>query len=307
MTAKNLIIIMYTLKLNDYFIEKVMCVKSITMRTAYWKKKLFADRYFYLMSLPAIIWFIIFSYLPMIGIAMAFFDYIPGIPLTQMRWVGMDNFMDLFTDKYFFRALKNTCIISSLRIIICLLASVTLAILFNEIRQKWFRVTAQAVSYVPYFISWVIVAIFFSTLFKSDGGINTILAAIGLSKISMGDADQFRAIVIVSDIWKGVGYNSLLFTAAISGIDPTLYESLKMDGGGRWAKIRHIILPSISFSIIVVLILWIGAFVNMGADQMFNLYSPSVYETGDILDTYIYRIAFSSGSRYGVATAAGLF
>ena len=242
----------------------------------------------------------------MFGIALSFTDFMPGIDVFHSPWIGLDNFQELFRDAFFFRALKNTIIISVMRVAICLPVAVIFAVLLNEIRSRTARTFIQSVSYIPFFISWVIVAIFFTTLLNPEYGVNSLLKQMGFPIISMGDAGTFRWIIVIADLWKTCGYNAILFTAAIMGIDTTLYEAVTIDGGNRWHKIWYIVLPSLRVTVLVVFILWIGTFVNYGFDQVFNMYNPGVYETGDILDTYIYRIAFSGSARYGLASAAGV-
>ena len=268
---------------------------------------LYRDRHFYIMSLPAIVWFIIFAYIPMAGIYIAFTRFLPGMTIFGAPWTGLDNFRFLLNDPFFWRAFRNTAIISTLRIVIGILLSVGLAILFNELRSKKFRFMSQTFSYLPFFLSWVIVSIFFTMMLR-QGNIADELARTFdfLPAITMTNPDQFRAILIVSVMWREVGYSSIIFTAALMNVSPVLVESLEMDGGNRWHKIWYISLPTIRFSIVIILILWIGAFVTMGFEQVINMYNPAVFSTGDIVDTYVFRIAFSAVANYGAGTAAGL-
>jgi len=267
---------------------------------------LYGDRYYYIMSIPTIIWYIVFAYIPMVGILIAFMYFIPGVSFSKMSWVGLYNFQKLLTDPMFFRAFRNTCILGFLRIAFGLTISVLLAIFFNELRWRKFRFLSQTLSYLPYFVSWVIVAIFFTMLLAPNHIIDALTKALGIPSISMTNSVQFRAILITTDVWKGCGYSSIIFTAALMGVNPALIESLEIDGGNRWQKILYIMLPTIRYAIVVVLVLWIGAFVSMGFDQVFNMYNAAVYSTGDIIDTYIYRIAFSAQADFGMGTAAGL-
>jgi putative aldouronate transport system permease protein len=166
----------------------------------------------------------------------------------------------------------------------------------------------QTLVYIPRFLSWVIVAAFAITLFNPEHGINVLLRQLSIPTVTLSNDSQFRPIVVLSDLWKDVGFNSVLFTAAIMTINPSLYESAEMDGAHRGQKMWHITLPMIRNTMIVVLVLWVGSIVNVGFDQVFNLYNPSVYSTGDIIDTYIYRIAFTASSqKFSLAAAAGLF
>lgn len=266
------------------------------------------DRFLYLMIIPTVIWFFIFAYLPMFGIIIAFQDYHPGMDFFSGAWVGLDNFRTLFDDSDFLRAFKNTVIISILRIVVCLPAAIILAILFSEMKNKWFKSITQSITYVPHFISWVIVAVFAITIFNPEQGINYLLDKNDLPIITLTDNSYFRFILVFADMWKDMGFNSVLFMAAILSINPSLYESADIDGAGRLQKIFYITLPGIRGTIVAVLVIWIGIIISVGFDQVFNMYNPAVYESGDIIDTYIYRIAFSQGgSNYSVAAAAGLF
>jgi putative aldouronate transport system permease protein len=266
------------------------------------------DKYLYAMIIPTLVWFIIFHYVPLIGNVIAFQNYNIGMGIFgNGDWVGFDNFQKLFEDSYFWRALRNTFIISFYRIAVCLPGAVILALMLNEIKNRRFKSIIQTFIYIPRFLSWVIVAEFAITLLNPDQGINYLLDKFNLFHITLSDERQFRSIVILSDLWKDVGFNSVIFLAAILSINPSLYEAAEIDGASRMQKIIYITLPSIKNTILVVLILWIGLIVNVGFDQVFNLYNPVVYSVGDILDTYIYRIAFESYSNFAIATAAGLF
>lgn len=267
------------------------------------------DRWLYLMVLPTLLWFFIFSYAPMFGTVIAFRNYQPGMAFFSLdNFVGTQNFRTLFADMFFWRAFRNSVIIAVMRIVVCLPAALALAILFSEVKNRVFKTVVQTVTYIPHFLSWVVVAVFAITFFNPETGINHLLAERGAGLITITDNGIFRYIVIGADAWKDMGFNSVLFIAAILGIDPALYESAAMDGAGRLRRIVFITIPCIKNTIMAVLVLWIGIIINVGFDQVFNMYNPAVYATGDIIDTYIYRTAFAmGGDNYGVATAAGLF
>ena len=267
------------------------------------------DRWLYLMVAPTLIWFLIFSYGPMFGTIIAFRNYQPGMSFFSLsNFIGFGNFQRLFSDSFFWRAFNNSIILAVLRIVICLPAAILVALLFSEVRNKVFKSVVQTVTYIPHFLSWVVVAVFAITFFNPEMGVNSILEKNNLSLITMTDKDLFRFIVVGADMWKDMGFNSVLFIAAILGINPSLYESAAIDGAGRIKRIFYITVPCIKNTIMAVLVLWIGIIINVGFDQVFNMYNPAVYVTGDIIDTYIYRIAFSAGGdKYGVAAAAGLF
>jgi len=267
------------------------------------------DRWLYFMVAFTMIWFLIFSYAPMFGTIIAFRKYQPGMSFFSMDgFVGLDNFRKLFDDSYFWRAFGNSVIIAVMRIVVCLPAAIFVALLFNEARNRIFKSVVQTITYIPHFLSWVVVAVFAITFFNPEMGINYLLKQNGYPLITLTDKNIFRQIVVGADMWKDMGFNSVLFMAAILGINPSLYESAAIDGAGRIKRIFYITLPCIRNTIMAVLVLWIGIIINVGFDQVFNMYNPAVYATGDIIDTFIYRIAFSGGgNNFGVATAAGLF
>jgi len=267
------------------------------------------DRWLYIMVFFTLAWFLIFAYAPMFGTVIAFRKYQPGMSFFSLDgFIGWANFEKLFSDGFFWRAFRNSIIIALMRIIVCLPAAIFVALLFSEVRNRYFKSVVQTITYIPHFLSWVVVAVFAITFFNPERGVNHILAQNDLSIITLTNKDIFRYIVVGADMWKDMGFNSVLFMAAILGINPSLYESAAMDGAGRIKRIFYITLPCIRNTIMAVLVLWIGIIINVGFDQVFNMYNPAVYATGDIIDTYIYRIAFSAGANnFGVATAAGLF
>lgn len=267
------------------------------------------DYQLYIMLIPAVLLFLIFSYTPMTGLVIAFKNYRIGQGMYGSgEWAGFAHFTRLTKDIFFQRALMNTMIIAFLRIIVCLPGAVILALLLFEVRSRIFKGIVQTLVYIPRFLSWVIVASFAITLLNPEHGINVLLRDAGMSGVTLSNSAQFRGILVMSDLWKDVGFNSVLFTAAIMTISPTLFESAVMDGANRFQKIVYITLPMIRNTIIIVLVLWVGIIVNVGFDQVFNMYNPSVYSTGDIIDTYIYRTAFTgSAQKFSFAAAAGLF
>ncbi len=294
---------------NNAPLNQQLHVKTATSKKHTLIKDVRRDIYLYIMVIPTVIWFIIFKYIPMGGIAIAFQKYRLSMGMFGAgQWIGLENFKTLFADSYFWRSFWNTLIISFYRIIVCLPGAIMLAIMLNEVKTKKFKTVVQTIVYIPRFLSWVIVATFAITLLNPEEGINYLFAQLGLPHLSLVDPGQFRGIVVFTDLWKDVGFNSVIFIAAIIGISPSLYESADLDGATRIQKIIYITLPSIRNTILVVLILWIGNIVSIGFDQVFNMYNPIVYETGDIIDTYIYRIAFTGGSNnFAVAAAAGFF
>ncbi|MFB5760599.1 ABC transporter permease [Paenibacillus medicaginis] len=262
---------------------------------------------FHVMLLPAVIFLIIFSYIPMGGIIMAFQDYKPWLGIGGSEWIGLDNFRYLFEREDSVQVIWNTLIIAVLKMVFNLLVPFGFAILLNEIRQVGLQRSIQTLVYLPHFLSWVILGGILIDLLAADGFANRVLGMIGIDPIFfLGDNNWFRFTVVVSDVWKEFGYNTIIFLAALAGINPSLYEAAEMDGAGRWKQTLHITVPSLLPMVIVVGTLALGNVLNAGFDQIFNLYNPLVYEKGDIIDTFVYRTAILNGEM-GFGTAIGLF
>ncbi|GGH15520.1 ABC transporter permease [Paenibacillus segetis] len=263
---------------------------------------------FHLMILPSLIFLLVFSYLPMAGIVIAFQNYKPALGFTGSAWVGFENFRLLFEREDSMQVIWNTLIIAVLKIIVNLGAPFVFAIFLNEVRKQFFKRYVQTLVYLPHFLSWVILGGILVDILSTDGGlVNRALEAIGLSPIFfLGDGSWFRVTVIVTDAWKEFGYGTIVFLAALAGINPSLYEAAEVDGASRWKQTRHITIPSMIPMAIVVGTLALGNILNAGFDQIFNLYNPLVYEKGDIIDTFVYRTGILSGD-LGLGTAVGLF
>nr|WP_296440116.1 ABC transporter permease subunit [uncultured Acetatifactor sp.] len=270
---------------------------------------------FHLMLFLPVVLLFIYSILPIpAGILMAFQNYQPGRGFTGSDFVGLKNFRRLAALPDTMPALVNTLIIAVYKIAGNLVMAIVFALMLNEIRIKWFKRAVQTITYLPYFLSWVILA---GILIKflspgstasSVGFLNTILMNLGIVKepvYFLGTNETFRQTMIVSDIWKNFGYNSIVYLAALTGIDPTLYEAASVDGAGRWKQTIHITLPGIAPFIALMTILSIGSVLNAGFDQIFNLYSPAVYQSGDIIDTLVYRLGLVN-KQYSLSAAVGL-
>lgn len=263
---------------------------------------------FYVMLLPAIAYFVIFHYVPMYGIIIAFKDFKPLKGVWDSSWVGMKNFIDFFSHPSFSIVLKNTLLISFYKIIFGFPAPIILALLLNEIRNSAYKRTIQTVTYFPHFMSWIVVAGLVSTVLSpSTGVVNQILKFFGMNPIYfMADPKFFRGVLVVSDIWKEIGWGSIVYLAAICGINNELYEAAIVDGASKWKQVLHITIPSITSAIIMMLILRVGSILNAGFDQIFVMYNPNVYDVADIIDTFVYRMGIES-AKYSFATAVGLF
>lgn len=271
--------------------------------------KMWRELPLHLMMLPGLILIVLFSYVPMAGIIIAFQKFIPAKGLFgDQRWVGLDNFRYVMNLPSFNQVLWNTLFISSLKLILGLIVPIIFAILLNELKNEVIKRSVQTTIYLPYFLSWVVLGgILIDILSPSSGIVNQLLGAFGLNKIFfLGDNSWFPFTLVSSDIWKNFGYGTIVYLAAITGIDPGLYESATIDGANRWHKVWHITLPGMRMVIVLLTVLSLGQLLNAGFDQVFNLYSPQVYESGDILDTFVYRIGLLD-AQYGVATAVGLF
>ena len=261
---------------------------------------------YHLMLLPGVIITLIFCYIPLYGLIIAFEDYNPGLGFAS-PWVGLDNFKFLFNQPNFVRTIWNTLYIAVFKLLLGIIVPVTFAVLLNEMISNKVKRVYQTLIYIPNFMSWVILAGVMMDLLGSDGAINILLGKLGIEAISfLGNAKVFPWTMIISDVWKGFGYGTIVYLAALTGIDPGLYESATLDGATRWQKIRYITVPLLKPTIVLMLVLALGGVLNAGFDQVFNLYSPVVYSTGDIIDTYVYRLGIQQ-AQYSIGAAVGLF
>ena len=263
-----------------------------------------------LMFIPVIAYFFIFKYVPMAGIVIAFKNYKISQGIFGSAWCGLDNFTKAFATPTFARSVRNTLTISGLKLLFGFPAPILLALMLNEVTHARFKKTVQTISYLPHFLSWVVLAGMFQQLLSpNNGAVNAVLRDVFGVKESLyflGNNKYFRGTLIVTDIWKNVGWSSILYLATIAGIDPTLYEAATVDGATRWQCTRYITLPSLVSTIVIMLILSVGSIMDAGFDQVFNLYNSAVYQTGDIIDTYVYRYGLGD-MKFSFATAVGLF
>ncbi len=263
---------------------------------------------FLLMLLIPLIFLAVFSYGPMYGLLVAFKDYSPGLGIWGSPWNNFAHFDRMFSDFTFTRALKNTIFISILKLVFSFPSSIILALLLNEVKNLRFKKISQIISYLPYFMSWVIVASMVIEVFSPQRGIvNGIISMFGGNPIHfLSDTKWFVPILIGSDIWKEIGYGAIIYLAAITGVNPALYEAADLDGATRIQKMWYVTIPTIMPIIIVMFILRLGTVLNAGFDQILNLYNPSVYDVADIIDTYVYRVGLIDFN-FDYATAVGLF
>lgn len=272
-----------------------------------WRQEAAHNWPLYVLILPSLVLAVIFCYIPMGGLIMAFQDYKPWLGISGSQFVGMDQFRQIFMFKESYQAIINTLIIAVAKIIFGLIVPIVMALLLNEVKHVGLKKGIQTLVYLPHFLSWVTVAGMLRDILGLDGIVNAFLQKLGMEPIFfLGEAGMFRQIVVLSDLWKGFGFGMIVYLAAISNIDQSLYEAAEMDGANRWQQTLHITIPSIMPMIIVMATLSLGNVLNAGFDQIFNLYSPLTYSTGDIIDTYVYRQSLVNG-QYSFGTAVGLF
>ena len=261
----------------------------------------------YLMVLPVLAFYLIFCYKPMYGAIIAFKQYTPGLGIWKSPWVGLANFRYFFSNPDFIRILSNTLRISLSLIIFGFPAPIILTLLFNEIGNKQFKRVAQSVSYIPHFISLVVICGLIKT-FVADGSIiqQIVHAVDGKDGSLLNRAEMFLPIYVISNIWQNIGWDSIIYLAAISSIDPQLYEAAQVDGAGKWKRMLHVTLPGLAPTIIIMLILQLGNILSVGYEKIILLYNPLIYDTSDVILSYVYRMGFESMD-WSYSTAVGLF
>lgn len=261
----------------------------------------------YLMALPVLIYFIIFNYIPMGGVIMAFQDFSIKKGILGSRWVGLDQFVRFFSSPYCGRLIVNTLLISFYGLIFSFPLPIVFALCLNEVRNKTFKKMTQTISYLPYFISVVVVVAILNDFCKSDGVLTKLAQSLGYQGGALISAPEwFRTLYIGSNMWQHLGYNSIIFISALAGIDPELYDAAKIDGAGRWKQTLYITLPSLIPTIVILFILRIGQIMNVGYEKIILMYGPATYETADVISSYVYRVGLASAD-YSYSTAINLF
>ena len=260
----------------------------------------------YLMLIPGVLFALVFSYGPMFGLVMAFQDFTPLKSFENSPWVGLQNFRDMLALPTFWSVVRNTLVISLSKIVLRLLVPLVIALLLNEVINEKFKRVAQSVFFLPYFLSWAVMGGILRSLFQYDGMVNSVLTSLGMERIMfLGSNTWFPIIVILSDVWKDMGYNMIIFLAAITNVDPALNESAALDGANRWQQIWNITLPTIRPIVVMLLVLSLGSVLSAGLDQVMLLYNPMVYESGDIIDTLVYRLGLVN-HQWSLSAAVGL-
>jgi len=272
------------------------------------RKQIWSDKLLYLLLIPVVAWYVIFAYLPMGGLSLAFKTFRYDTGLWGSPWAGFVHFEKMFTDDNFWNAFKNTLIFSAGKLCILFPLPVILAIILNELTFPKIKKVFQTVFTFPHFITWVVLAGILINIFNSNGVVNAILSSLGLGTFSpLSTSSMFRQFIWISALWKEIGWDSIIYLAAFAGIDPGLYEAASIDGANRFQKMVHISWPGIRGTVVIMFILAVGSAMTNGAsfDQVFNLYSPPVYDVADTLDTFVYRSSFEVGMNFGYTTAVG--
>lgn len=258
------------------------------------------------MLLPALVWLVAVTIVPMGGVVMAFQDFNPTLGIFRSEWVGLENFEYMFELSDTSRILTNTLVIALGKILFHIVVPLTFALMLNEVRSPVLRKTFQTIAYLPHFISWVILAGIMRDIFARTGPVNQFLSLFGVEPtIYWGQEKLFRGLIIGTDVWKEFGFDAVIYLAALTGIDLNLYEAAAIDGAGRWKRLLHVTLPGIGSTVVLMTVLSMGKILNAGFDQVFNLYSPLVYSTGDIIDTWVYRVGVTD-LQFSLATAVGI-
>ena len=290
---------------------KEMAIKSKAARSAGTVRRLegrplSSQVMYHLMMFPGMVFLLIFSFVPMFGIIMAFQDYVPAKGILQSEFVGLKHFQYMFSLPDVGRIFTNTLMIALGKILLGTVAAIVFAILLNEIRITVMKKFVQTIVYLPHFLSWVVLATVVTNMFSLGGPFNAVITMFGGEPIQfLADNRWFRTVIVGTDVWKEFGYNSVVYLAALTSIDPGLYEAASIDGAGRFKQTMHITVPALLPTVVLMTALNLGNILNAGFDQIFNLYNPIVYETADIIDTYVYRIGMVE-RQYSIGTAVGL-
>lgn len=262
----------------------------------------------YLLFLPVLIYFLVFKYAPMFGLSISFMDYKPARGFTGSKWVGLKHFESFFTDPYFFRLLRNTVTISLSTLVFSFPSAILLALLINELRSRKLSRTVQTISYIPHFISTVVICGIVHKLFNRTGGVTMLICSLtGMQPTNMLlESNWFVPIYIITDIWQNMGWNSIVYLSALTAIDQELYEAARVDGANKWNQLIHITIPSLVPTIIIMFILKVGKMFDVGYEKIMLLYNPLTYETADVINTYVYRRGMEQ-SQWSYSAAVGFF
>jgi putative aldouronate transport system permease protein len=281
--------------------------RNLKRRGNRWKQSWQRYTWVYLMLIPVLLYYAVFEYGPLYGLVIAFKDYSPAVGIAGSPWVGWQWFTDFFGSFYFWRVLRNTLMINVWDLLFGFSAPILLALLLNEVTSSRFRRFVQTIVYLPHFVSVVVISGLVLDLFAQNGLINDIIISLGGSRTAfMSEAGYFQGIYVGSGIWQSIGWGSIIYLAALAGINPSLYEAARVDGAGRWSLMRHVTLPGLMPTIITLLILRVGQMMSVGFEKVILLYNPSTYETADVISTTVYRRGLLE-SNFSYGAAVGLF
>ncbi|MHA2856256.1 ABC transporter permease [Paenibacillus lautus] len=270
-------------------------------------KDISKNRFLYIMLIPVLLYFAVFHYFPMYGASIAFKEFSPRLGIMGSPWAGWEHFESFFNGIYFWRVVKNTLLISFYELLFGFPAPIILALLLNEIRKTAFKRTVQTITYMPHFISLVVVCGIIKEFTMSDGLINDIMAFFGWERVSLLlESEYFRTLFVTSGIWQNIGWGTIIYLAALAGIDQEQYEAAKIDGANRWRQMLNVTLPGIMPTIVILFILEIGRLMNVGSEKIILLYNPSIYDTADVISSYVYRVGLQEFN-YSFSSAVGLF
>lgn len=271
------------------------------------RKDFIKNKYLYSLALPGIAYFIIFKYVPMYGAVIAFKDFAPTRGILGSEWVGLKHFLDFMNSHYFWRILRNTFLINLYELLFAFPAPIILALLLNEVRRTFFKRMVQTITYLPHFVSVVIICGMIVDFSQQAGLLNTVMSWFGWQPENLLlNPEYFRTIYVSSGIWQGIGWGSIIYLAALSGIDPSLYDAATVDGANRWKQVLHVTIPGIMPTIVILLILQIGGMMNVGFEKIILLYNSLTYETADVISSFVYRRGILEAN-YSYSTAVGLF
>ena len=281
--------------------------KSLPSPLARLGKNIRRDRYLIFMVLPVVVYYIIFHYIPMYGVVIAFKDFSIRDGILGSSWVGLKWFREFFSSVYFGRVLKNTLLLSIFNLLWSFPVPIVFALFLNELKNGWYKKTVQTITYLPHFISMVVICGMITDFFTTDGIVSKLIEALGGQNMNyLNSAKWFRTIFVGTNVWQSFGWNSIIYLAALTGVDAQLYEAATIDGAGRFKQLWHVTLPGILPTIMIMLILRLGQVLSVGFEKIILLYSPATYEVADVISSYVYRMGIG-GSRYSYSAAVGLF
>lgn len=288
-------------------LSTVMPARKLQVKNKF-MREIIRDKWLYIMALPGILYFLIIRYVPMYGLVIAFQDFKPHIGILNSPFVGLKHFERFFGEPIFWELFRNTVLLAVYNMIFFFPMPIVLALMMNEVRRERFKRFVQTLMYIPHFVSWVVVVGIFYLLLTTEGGVlNELIYAMTGKKIAfLLEADWFRTLIVTQSIWKEVGWGTIIFLAALSGVDLQLYEASRMDGANRWRQLWHITLPAIRSTIVILLILRLGSFLDSGFEHIFLMLSPTNREVGEVFDTYVFLKGLSQG-QYSYSATVGMF